>query len=241
MSTIVIIQARMGSSRLPGKVMLPLGNTDVLDYVVSRSRRISGVSEVIVATSTLEQDDQIADWCHNRGVAYFRGPEDDVLARYVQCADQYQPDYVIRVTSDCPFVDYELGSLIVERMKGSPSDIVILEGGISRGLPIEMISYSALKYIEKHGLQPRHREHVTYYAYEYTEQFKAINVPVPESLRHPELRITLDTPEDYQMLAKVADAFNDDLFVSSQSVVQYLLEHPEVAAINAHIQQKPVI
>lgn len=114
MKTIVIIQARMGSSRLPGKILKPLGDVDVLRYDITRCRAIKGVNEVIVATSTLKQDDAIANWCEQQQVPYFRGSEEDVLDRYVQCAKQYKPDYVMRVTSDCPFVDYEMASDIVE-------------------------------------------------------------------------------------------------------------------------------
>ncbi|MFC5469737.1 cytidylyltransferase domain-containing protein [Cohnella suwonensis] len=241
MKTILIIQARMGSTRLPGKVLHSLGDTVILDYVVGRCKQIRNVDEVIVATSTLEQDQAIVDWCCDHGVACFRGSEDDVLSRYVKCAESYRPDYVIRVTSDCPFIDYELGNAMMEEMKRSLADVAILEGDLPRGLPMELISYRALKFIDKHGHEARHREHVTYYAYEYSEQFQVMKLQLPEGLRHPDLRITLDTSEDYEMLTRVADRFRGDPLVSSREVIRYLLDHPEVARINAHIQQKPVI
>jgi spore coat polysaccharide biosynthesis protein SpsF len=241
MKTILIIQARMGSSRLPGKILLPLGDTVVLDYVVKRCRAIRDVAEVIVATTNLDADQEVADWCAAHGVACFRGPEDDVLTRYVQCADLYKPDYVIRVTSDCPFIDYDLGNIIMEHMKHAPSDLTVMEGEIARGLYIELVSYPALKYIDKHGMESRHREHVTFYAYEYPEYFKSTTVQVPTSLRYPQLRVTLDTPDDYEMLRQIADHFRGQPLVASREVIRYLLKHPEVAAINAHIQQKPVV
>src|SRR5690625_2463196 len=103
MKTIVIIQARMGASRLPGKVLKPLGATDVLTYVTSRCRQIKGIEGVIVATSTLKQDDAIEAWCKENDITVCRGSEDDVLDRYVQCAKKYNPGYVMRVTADCPF------------------------------------------------------------------------------------------------------------------------------------------
>lgn len=241
MKTIVIIQARMGSSRLPGKVLLPLGESVVLDYVVNRCRNISGVAEVIVATSTLVQDDAIVEWCNDNGILCSRGSEDDVLSRYLDCAKQYEPDYVIRVTSDCPFVDYEMASEIVARMKESPADYVKVNGALPRGLVVEMFRYSALQYINEHGKEPRHREHVTYYGYEFADEFQVTSYEVNEAMNHPELRITLDTEEDYELCKKVAEYFAGNLLVSSQSVVNFLVENPNVAKINAHIEQKPVV
>lgn len=239
--TIVIIQARMGSSRLPGKIMLPLGDTLVLEYVVERCRKIIDVDHVIVATSVLQQDDKIEEWCNEHGVACFRGSEDDVLSRYYECAKTYRPDYVIRVTSDCPFVDYHLASDVIKQMLTEPADIVLVNGNLPRGLVVEMISFPTLEKIHKIGLEPRHREHVTYYAYEYPGQFTATTYEVAESIQHPELRITLDTEEDYRLCQEVARHFRGNKLVSSTDVVAYLLKHPEISNINAHIQQKPVI
>jgi spore coat polysaccharide biosynthesis protein SpsF len=241
MKIILILQARMGSSRLPGKVLLPLGDTVVLDYDVYRCRRDPRIDEVIVATSSLEQDDPIAEWCSRNGVACFRGSEDDVLARYYECAVPYAPNYVIRVTSDCPFIDHEIISGIIDTMESDPCDLVTLDGELPRGLWSEIVSFSALEYIYEHGRESRHREHVTYYAYEFPKQFESRSYAAPKELSHPELRITLDTSEDYELLKRIADHFHGDLGVSSKRVVAYLLESPEVARINAHIQQKPVV
>lgn len=240
MNTIVIIQARMGSSRLPGKILKPLGDTDVLTYDIERCRAIKGVREVIVATSSLPQDDAIATWCEEHQVAYFRGSEDDVLDRYVQCASMYKPEYVMRVTSDCPFVDYEMASEIVALMEQEQKDIVLLEGELPRGLAVELIAYEALVRIHQVGQEPRHREHVTYYAYEFKEQFETVTYQVSSNRQVPELRITLDTEEDYALLVEVAKHFNNPL-VSSVEVIHFLKNNPEVANINAHIEQKPVV
>ncbi|NNV07982.1 cytidylyltransferase domain-containing protein [Geobacillus sp. C56-T2] len=241
MKTLIIIQARMGSSRLLGKVLMPLGDTVVLDYVVSRCQQVKQADEVIVATSVLPQDDVIESWCKQHHVRCFRGSEDDVLARYYECAKPYQPDYVIRVTADCPFVDYELADRIIEAMEVEPADIVIVEGDLPRGLVVEMVSFSALEYIYHHGKESRHREHVTYYAYEFPDEFKRTYIQALKTIQQPQLRITLDTEEDYQLCAAVANHFKKNKLISSQKVVQFLLEHPDIAKLNAHIQQKPVI
>lgn len=239
MNTIVIIQARMGSSRLPGKILKPLGELDVLSYVTTRCKQIKGVQDVIVATSVLEQDNAVEKWCVENGVTCFRGSEEDVLDRYVQCAKSYLPDYVMRVTADCPFVDYEMANEMIGLIDHDQVDIVDLEGDLPRGLAVEFISYQALLFIHENGKEPRHREHVTYYAYENREQFSRVLYRVPENRRQHTLRITLDTEEDYALCQAVANHFNDPL-VSSVNVIDYLLKHPEVASINAHIEQKPV-
>lgn len=239
MNLVVIIQARMGSSRLPGKILKPLVNEDVLTYDIERCRAIKGVSEVIVATSSLPQDDAISKWCEEYQVKYFRGSEDDVLDRYVQCAKLYQPDYVMRVTSDCPFVDYEMASEMVELMEKERKEIMLLEGELPRGLAVEIISYDALLRIHKIGQEPRHREHVTYYAYEFKEQFESVTYKVPKNRQFSQFRITLDTKEDYQLISEIALHFNDPL-VSSVKVIEFLLENPEITKLNANIEQKPV-
>lgn len=239
MKTIIIIQARMGSSRLPGKILKPLGCVDSLTYVTERCRKIQGVDEVIVATSILPQDDAVEAWCKEHGILYYRGSEDDVLDRYMKCAEQYNPDYIIRVTSDCPFVDYEMASEMVALMQEEQVDIIDLACDLPRGLAVEIIAFKALQYIYEHSRENRHREHVTYYAYEYKEQFRRVGYYAPVDRQHPELRITLDTEEDYTLLCNVADHFTTT-DVSSSDVIQYLLAHPEVVQLNAHIEQKPV-
>ncbi|WP_054767483.1 cytidylyltransferase domain-containing protein [Lysinibacillus parviboronicapiens] len=240
MKTIVIIQARMGSTRLPGKILKPLGESDVLTYVTKRCLQINGVQEVIVATSLSPQDDAIASWCLEHNIQCFRGSENDVLSRFVDCANEYEPDYVMRVTSDCPFIDYEMASEMIAIMANERKDIVLVDGDLPRGLAVELISYDSLLKINEIGQEQRHREHVTYYAYEFKEQFAAITYKVPENRRAPDFRITLDTDPDYELIRVVAEYFNNPL-VSSAAIIDYLKRTPEVAKLNAHIEQKPVI
>lgn len=240
MNILVIIQARIGSTRLPGKVLKQLGQRDVLSYVVERCRKIEGIQEVVVATSDLAQDDAIAEWCQEKPVAYYRGSEQNVLSRFIEAAKPYQPDYIMRVTSDCPFVDYEMATDMVKQLNEHPAEIIDITKALPRGLAVELISYAALQRIVNCELAERHREHVTYYAYEYKEQFTRLSYEPPHSIQHEALRVTLDTDEDYALCNAIANHFND-LLVSSADVVNYLLTHPEVAELNAHIEQKPVV
>ncbi|OEH87029.1 acylneuraminate cytidylyltransferase [Desulfuribacillus stibiiarsenatis] len=232
----------MGSTRLPGKVLLPLGQTNVLNYVVTRCKEIQGISKVIVATSHLDQDQPIVDWCRTNDILYFRGSEDDVLDRYYQCALEYNPDYVMRVTADCPFLDYHLASNMVDAIQESTTeiDIVTLLSPIPRGMPVEIISFESLQYIHNHGKESYHREHVTYYAYENPSTFHMHGINVDTHKNHPELRITLDTPEDYLLCQEIVKEFPDDILVPADKVIEFLLMHPEIVALNAHIEQKVV-
>lgn len=240
MKTVLIIQARIGSSRLRGKILKPLAGLDDLTYVVQRCLQIQPVAAVIVATSVKSQDDQVKAWCDEHQVACFRGSETDVLDRYVRAAEPYRPDYVIRVTADCPFVDYELANAMIGAMADKQVDLFDIEPGIPRGLPVEIVSWPALLYMHQHGHENRHREHVTYYAYEFRNEFSRAVFPLPANRRAPELRITLDTEQDYQLLKAVAEHFRDPL-VSSVDVIQFLQSHPEITALNADVQQKPVV
>jgi spore coat polysaccharide biosynthesis protein SpsF len=239
--TIAVIQARIGSSRLPGKVLKPLGDTCVLDYVVSRTRMIGGIADVVVATSTETRDDAVAEWCRERGVTVYRGSESNVLSRFLEAVEPYRPDAVIRVTADNPFFDYETGSRLVELVKASGADLAAFEPGHPVGAAVELVTYEALKRIGQAASEPRHWEHVTFYAYEFPERFRIVRAPVPEELRYAELRMTLDTEEDYQLLQAVAAAFPGMKTVPTAEVVKYLLSRPELIAINRHVRQKPVV
>lgn len=240
MKVIAILQARMGSTRLPGKVLLPFGRTNVLDYAVSRSQAAKGIDQVIVATSEKEADNQIVEWCNQNGIEVFQGSEEDVLSRYFECAKQYKADYIIRALGDCPFFHYELAEAIIEETTRVQGDIAIYKEPIPLGLGVEIISSTALTYIYNHGKEDYHREHVTYYAYENRELFKQVNVEIPKYVLDKDVRLTLDTQEDYQLLSFIATHFADNKFISTPDILNYLEGNKELTMINQHIEQKKV-
>lgn len=240
MKVIAILQARMGSTRLPGKVLLPFGRTNVLDYAVSRCQAAKGIDQVIVATSEKKVDNQIVEWCNKNGIEVYQGSEEDVLSRYFECAKQYKADYVIRALGDCPFFHYELADTVIEQTIRVQGDIAIYNDPIPLGLGVEIISSSALSYIYSHGKEDYHREHVTYYAYENRGLFKQVNVETPEYVLDKDVRLTLDTQEDYQLLSLIATYFADDKFKATPAILNYLEENIELTMINQHIEQKKV-
>lgn len=240
MKVIAVVQARVGSSRLPNKVLKKLGETTVLDYVVSRAKKISGIERVVVATTILPKDDKIIKWCLENKIDYVRGSESNVLSRFIEVAEKYTPDYIIRITSDCPFLDYKLGSDLVELIENYPVDIVDLSPNVPRGIIVEMVSVQALKRIwDKEDLEERHLEHVTYYAYEYREQFTRVFYEVNKNLQHPELRLTIDTEEDYELCLRITEEITNK-YINTEEIIQYLYENKDIALINKHIKQKEV-
>ncbi len=236
----IIIQARMSSTRLPGKVLLPLGGLTSLEYVVRRCQNVPSAAGVMVATTIHSEDDAIEVWCDSRNVRCVRGSKDDVLSRYLLAAKTVDPEYIIRVTSDCPFISYELletGLLLAADKK---PDVVRwrMTSPVSRGILPEIIKASVLRDSEEIAQLERFREHVTLYIWEQLQNYAVEDVYLPSELLLGEYRITLDEPDDYRLLCTIADYFKGNLDVPTAEVIRYLKEHPQIALMNAHVQQK---
>jgi spore coat polysaccharide biosynthesis protein SpsF len=207
MRRIAIVQARMGSSRLPGKVLMPLAGRPVLDHVVSRVSAAERIDDVVIATSVLGGDDTIADYCKSRDWTCVRGPEADVLTRYADAVRASDADIVVRVTSDCPL----FSPLILDQMLAAfdPSSMDYMstnwpERSFPVGLDCEMMLGSALLAIAAEADDPYDREHVTPHFYRNPDRFRLAGHVCPRPLSH--LSITLDTAEDYQRLVALLDA-----------------------------------
>ena len=242
MDTLLIIQARMGSSRLPGKVLKMLGGHTTLEYVIRRCFKIPSVNKIVVATSNLKQDNLIEFFCDNQGVECFRGDEKNVLSRYVSIADKYKPQFIVRVTADCPFLDFQMAEEMIRLIKKSKVDIIDYnEGFIPRGIGVEVLTYTALQYIYENSNKDYQKEHVTYYAYEeeHKDEFSRYSYKIPEKLHYPQHRLTLDTVEDYELLNKLANYFKD-IEVSTGEIIAYLNRNSDISSINDYIKQKNI-
>lgn len=240
METLLIIQARMGSKRLPGKILKKLGDADVLSYVVKRSREISGVEKIVIATSNLEIDNSVSEWCEKENIECFRGSEENVLSRFTLLNKIYNPKYIIRVTADCPFIDIQLAEKMLEAIKEKGVDFIFYnEEVIPRGISVEVFSSKALRKIGEKATETYHKEHVTYYAYENANEFSQIEFNLPEYLKHPEMRLTLDTEEDYILLNLIAKRFNN-IYEPTTNIIEFLSKESDILKINADIQQKSV-
>lgn len=239
MKTLAIIQARMSSTRLPGKVLLPLiGDFRVLDSVYHRIKKAE-VDDVIIGTSIDFSDDAILSFCESRGYKVERGSLDDVLERYYNIAKKYDADIIVRVTADCPLVDIELSNIIIEKLKANSLDYVgVKSDTIALGLSTEVFSFEALQkaYILAKG---PHREHVTSYIYNHPDKFKVERVMSPINYRLTcGYRLTLDVKEDYEVLKNIFENTSEDVKISE--VISYLNKNPDIAIMNSGIVQKGV-
>jgi spore coat polysaccharide biosynthesis protein SpsF len=238
MSTVCIVQARMGSTRLPGKVMQPILDKPMLGWVMYRLRRSRLIDQAIIATTVEKQDDRLVEFCEQQGWLVYRGSQDDVLDRYYQTARQYQADHIVRVTSDCPLIDPAVMDYVIAGyLSAAPHPDYAsntLERTYPRGLDTEVFSLAALAMAWKADASPW-REHVTPYLNQNPDRFRLQSVTNPENFSH--LRWTVDTPEDLKLVRTVYEHFGHGNF-SWQQVLEAFKEHPEWAAINQDVQQK---
>ena len=239
MRVVVVIQARMGSTRLPGKVLEDLGGLPVLEWVVRACRRAELADEVVVATSGLAQDDPIADLAGGLGVPVVRGSEDDVLSRYLQAVDTHPCDAVVRITADCPFTDPALIDAVIAAWRSDPAyDYVstVVARTLPHGLDVELVRADALRRVDRTATA-HHRVHVTSGVYSAPESYDLLGlVFAPDST---DLRVTLDTPEDLAALRAVVDVLGTGV-ASRRQLVSLLRQRPDLVAINAAVNQKPL-
>lgn len=234
---IAVIQARTGSSRLPGKVLRPLGNSFVLGWVVRAGQLAEGVDDVVIATSTAPRDDPIAEVGTRLGVPVVRGSEDDVLSRFLLAADQHPCDAIVRLTSDCPLLDPALIAQVVALWRADPSvDYVAttLVRCLPRGLDVELATVDALRRISATAAG-YHRTHVTSGLYSDPGAFRLTGVVVSPAA--DDLRITLDTPEDAALIETLVGELGSGP-PAWRDLVGLLRRRPDLVGLNAGIQQK---
>ena len=240
MNIVAIIQARMSSTRLPGKVLRVIGTEAMLDLVVKRARRASLVTQVVVATTTEAEDDVLASYCKSSGVPYFQGSLLDVLDRYYEAAKEFKADAIVRITSDCPLIDGGIVDKVVQAFIEGKPDYASnsLTRTYPRGLDTEVFTWHAL---EKAWLEARksyQREHVTPYIYENPSLFKLL--PVSAEKDYSQYRWTVDTPEDLDFMRAVSEKLNL-AEATWEQVLRLLEQEPALAMINSHIEQKKLV
>ncbi len=186
----------MGSKRLPGKVLLRICGQSVLERCIRRLRAARSVDEVVVLTSTLEEDNRIAEESLRLGTLIHRGPEQDVLKRFQEAAEEFRPNIIIRATADNPLIDMGSVERIVHQLRLNNLDWCI-ENELPYGSATEAFTRATLSRVHIRARQKRHREHVTLYIKEHPQEFLVSFMTAPKNLRYPQLRLTIDTPEDF--------------------------------------------
>ena len=237
-----ILQARMSSARLPGKVMMKIDNENtMLDCVINQLKNSKQIKNLVIATTEQKEDDVIVELVKRREIKYFRGSKKDVLDRYYQCAKKFDFSEIIRITADNPLIDYEIVDTVVEHFKSNNYDYITIDRPqISTfhqtypwGYNVEVFTFSALENAWKNAKLLSEREHVTPYFYKNKEIFRQTSLENSEDLSR--FRCTVDTKYDLELIQKIYSNIKKRPILLSD-VIKLLKANPELVKINAHVK-----
>ena len=233
---LAIIQARMGSTRLPGKVLMKVNGRPLLAYQLDRISKSKKLDKVIVATSTLERDNAIENFCKDYGVDCYRGSENDVMSRYYECCKQYNPDTVVRMTADCPLIDPEIIDKVVQKFKDDNVDycantVPPEKSKFPDGSDIEVFSMKALEMANTEVQDEHRREHVTF------QFWQDLNYTSSQYIQNKDwsnYRITVDYPEDFEVVRCILNVLNKKrTFGNLGEIISIIDSNQEIKAKNA--------
>lgn len=238
MKTVIIVQARMTSTRLPGKVLKTVLDKPLLEYQIERLRRIKLADEIVIATTTNDTDQPIVDFCNRLRLPFFRGSEEDVLSRYYGAAVQYKADVVVRVTSDCPVIDPVLSDKAISCFLDPQNKYDYLRlFQYPRGLDTEVFTFKALEESYFEATEKPDREHVTPFLYRHPERYKVKYMSLPEDSSHH--RWTVDTPEDFELVKRIIEElYPIKRMFDFVDILDVLAKNPEWYYINDEVRQK---
>ncbi|MBN2839417.1 MAG: glycosyltransferase family protein [Coriobacteriia bacterium] len=239
--TVIIAQARMSSTRLPGKTLMDLGGAPVIDRVIARALRASRADDLWLAITEDPSDDVLVQHLDAASVQYVRGSLDDVLARYVHAAEAARADTIVRVTCDCPLIDPGVIDGVIKAFRAEPG-LDYCSNTLVRTYPIgmdaEVFSRHALERAHERATEPHEREHVTPHLYQHPERFKLENVAAPPWAMWPELRLTVDEEVDLELLRAVVERVGPD--AGLREVLDLLRTDPALVEVNARVAHRHV-
>jgi spore coat polysaccharide biosynthesis protein SpsF len=238
---LAIIQARVGSTRLPGKIFKDIAGKPMLWHVINRLRFSGRIDNIVLAIPDSEQNDVLADFARELKVGCFRGSEEDVLARYYEAAVNYGADIIVRFTSDCPLIDPRIADSAIKAHLDSGADYTSKgpNGGFPRGVDTEVINFNVLERAYKEARQTYEREHVTPYIYQHPELFKINVIQAEGKLKRPDIRLTVDTEEDLALVREIFQRlYREGQIFYTEDIIDLLERQPELLYINAGIRQK---
>jgi spore coat polysaccharide biosynthesis protein SpsF len=242
MKIVGIIQARMGSSRLPGKVLMPILGKPMLGHVMERLGRCSTITEVVIATTTDPRDRVLCEFAEKNGYLCGVGPEEDVLGRYYKVAKKRGADVVLRLTSDCPLIDPGTTDAVVRRhLAAGNNDMTsnVFTRTYPRGLDTEALSMECLERVNREALDPVYREHVTNFIHDHPEQFKIESIEEPED--HSRHRWCVDTEEDLELVRRIYEGlYPGNAAFGWRDVLRFVESRPGLETVNAHVRQSKI-
>ena len=207
---VAIIEARMTSSRLPGKHLMEADGKPMLSHLVERLSKVKILNEIIIATTINSQDDVLEDLAHSLKIGIFRGSENDVMGRVVSAGEKYNADIICEVTGDCPIIDHELVAQTIDSFLLSEVDYAQYgcKGGLPDGMGSQVFYLEALQRSEKMTSQDYDREHVTPHIINNPDLFSSLYINAPDELRYPDIAVTLDEYQDYVLIKKIIEHFS---------------------------------
>ncbi|MCD6238898.1 MAG: glycosyltransferase family protein [Thermotogae bacterium] len=247
MEIAAIIQARTSSTRLPQKVLKELSyNSGItcLEQVIRRVKKSKKLNEIIIATTEGKEDDDIVKIAQKESVKYFRGSKENVLSRYYFAAKENNIDVIVRITSDCPCIDPDIIDLVIDTHINKMADYTsnTLTRTYPHGLDVEVFNFNALEEAYKKATKDFEKEHVTPYIYKNPQRFKINILKAPKELYAPDIRITLDTEEDYALLCAVFDyLYPKNEYFNAYDIVNLFKEKPWLKLINKRVVQKKIL
>lgn len=238
---VATVEARMTSSRLPGKVLMPAMGKPMLEHLIDRLRAVPSIDEIVIATTINDADQPIVNFARTLGVSVFRGSENDVMARVIGAAESVNADVIVEITGDCPIIDPDIVEQTI-RMYNCHDASYVSNAHIRSypdGMDAQVFSLETLRRSAAITNDQLDREHVTLHIRNHPEIFSQVHLVAPPSLHQPELGLTLDENEDYKLLSKIIEklAPGDPLF-SCADVLELLALNPDWTQINQHVQRK---
>jgi spore coat polysaccharide biosynthesis protein SpsF len=247
MKIVATIEARMGSTRLPGKVLANIGKWSSLELQIGRLKRSDCIDEIILATTVSRHDDVLEEFAIDHNVSFFRGSEQDILTRILGAASAFNGDLLVQLTGDCPLIDPEIVDDVVHKYLELTPNIDFVSNEINRTYPIgldcRVLSLDFLRQIDEECNSAIHRSHGTTYIYTSPEshRFRCFNLEAKEELRYPNWRWTLDTIEDLLFFRRLYDHFGNKLMkISAMELATWLYDKPGVLSLNSSVQQKRI-
>jgi spore coat polysaccharide biosynthesis protein SpsF len=241
MRIVAIIEARMASSRLPGKVLLEVNGKPILGHLIARLRTVPSIDEIVLATTTNSSDDQLVSFAINSGIKHFRGSEEDVLERVIGAAEFVKAEIIVEITGDCPIIDPEIVEQAIQFYLKNDADYVgnAHVRTYPDGMDVQVFSLDVLKLSASMTSERLDREHVSLHIRNHPEIFRTINLIAPSNLFWPELGLTLDTKEDYFLIKNIIEIFSSKTSdFTCLDVINLLKNRPDLVDINKKIVRK---
>ncbi len=235
---LAIVQARLSSTRLPGKVLMPILGRPMLWRQLERVKLAKSIDRLIVATSDQPEDRQLVDMCREFGIECYCGSLDDVLDRFYQAARRYQADHIVRLTGDCPVADPQVIDAVIDCYRSGDCDYAsnINPPTFPDGIDVEVMRFDCLEQAWREAKLPSQREHVTPFIWQQPQRFKLVNFANDTDLCH--LRWTVDEPEDFEFITKVYEAlYPTDSGFSMSQICSLLERRPDLCKLNADFER----